>query len=407
LGLAVSRRLAVSLLPWTYFKQAPLSLYFRNSSTAYWSLHRAAAVISFGPLGGCDMALWVENEARRANRNLLLVNGGMLAVIILIVAANYRYCANFVLGTQSISAAELGALTSPEQRWRNFVSVSGTKSVNTEYQDVVNHMEGGRVVSTEIKDEYIFLRVGKKILLVKAAPGKEKLEYSGELEYTTDPVKEDVLRPLATEQPDRAAEVLPFTLNAVDYRSNGYTMLMVGLPILALALWNCLKAMRRISEIQTSPVWKQLSVYGSAEQISQQIEAELQPAMIRKYGKLQLGQQWMVRRKTFSTWASPIADLVWVYKKVTKHSVNFIPTGKTYSVVLLGRHRQRLEEQMKEQAVNEMQADLTARVPWALFGFTQDLEKAWQKDPDGVMAAVDLRYQQQNNKSAVAAAPGQ
>ena len=44
------------------------------------------------------MALWVENEARRANRNLLLVNGGILAVIVLIIAGNYRYCANFVLG---------------------------------------------------------------------------------------------------------------------------------------------------------------------------------------------------------------------------------------------------------------------------------------------------------------------
>jgi hypothetical protein len=352
------------------------------------------------------MALWVENEARRANRNLLLVNGGLLAVIILIVAGNYRYCANFVLGCQSISGAELAAITSPDQRWRNFVSVSGTKSVNTEYRDVVNHMEGSRVVSTEIKDEYIFLRVGEKILLVKAEPGKEKLEYSGELVATTDRVREDLLRPLATEDADLAREVLPFTLNAADYRSNGYAMLMIGLPVLALALWNCLKAVRRSGEIQTSPVWKNLAVYGNAEQLSQQIEAELQPAMIRKYGKLQIAQQWMVRRKTFSTWVSPIADLVWVYKKVTKHSVNFIPTGKTYSVVLVGRHRQRLEEQMKEKAVNEMLADLAARVPWILFGFTKDLEKAWQKDPGGVIAAVDSRYQQQNSKSAAAGAPG-
>ncbi len=121
------------------------------------------------------MALWVENEARRANRNLLLVNGGMLAILILIVAGNYRYCANFVLGSQSISSSELAALTSPEQRWRNFVSVSGTKSINTEYRDVVNHMDAGRVVSTDIKDEYIFLRVGEKILLVKADPGKKSL----------------------------------------------------------------------------------------------------------------------------------------------------------------------------------------------------------------------------------------
>ncbi len=352
------------------------------------------------------MALWVENEARRANRNLLLVNGGMLVVLILIVAGNYRYCVNFVLGCQSISGAELAAITSPEQRWRNFVSVSGTKSINSEYRDVVNHMEGSRVVSTEIKDEYILLRVGDRILLVKAAPGKEKLEYSGELVPTTDQVRSDLLGPLATEDADLARAVLPFTLNAADYRSNGYTILLIGLPVLALALWNCLKAVRRSGEIQTSPVWKNLAVYGNAEQLSQQIEAELQPAIIRKYGKLQIAQQWMVRRKTFSTWASPVGDLVWIYKKVTKHSVNFIPTGKTYSVVLVGRHRQRIEEQMKEKAVNEMLADLATRVPWALFGFTQDLEKAWQKDPAGVIAAVDSRYQQ-NSKSAAAAAPRQ
>jgi hypothetical protein len=91
---------------------------------------------------------------------------------------------------------------------------------------------------------------------------------------------------------------------------------------------------------------------------------------------------------------------VWVYKKVTKHSVNFIPTGKTYSVILVGRHRQRIEEQMKEQAVNEMLADLATRVPWVLFGFTKDLEKAWQKDPAGVIAAVDTRYQQGKARSA-------
>ena len=352
------------------------------------------------------MALWVENEARRANRNLLLVNGGMLAVLILIVAANYRYCANFVLGSQSVSNAELAGITSPEQRWRNFVSVSGAKSVNTEYRDVVNHMQGGRVVSTEVKDEYILLRVGEKVLLVKAAPGKEKLEYSGELVATTDQVKNDLLRPLATEQPALAASVLPFTLNAADYRENGYVMLIVGFPLLALAMWNCLKAMRRSSEIQTSPVWKNLAVHGNAEQLSQQIEAELQPAMIRKYGKLQITQQWMVRRKSFSTWVSPVADLAWVYKKVTKHSVNFIPTGKTYSVVLVGCHGQRTEEQMKEKAVNEMLGDLAARVPWAIFGFNQDLDRQWRKDSAGMIAAVNSRYQKYKTGSSASAAAG-
>jgi len=145
-------------------------------------------------------------------------------------------------------------------------------------------------------------------------------------------------------------------------------------------------------------------VYGNAEQLSQQIEAEFQPAMIRKYGKLQITPQWMVRRKMFSTWVSPVGDLVWIYKKVTKHSVNFIPTGKTYSVVLVGRHRQRTEEQMKEKAVNEMLGDLAARVPWALFGFSKELETAWTKNPASVIASVDARYQQIKAQPASAAA---
>jgi hypothetical protein len=282
--------------------------------------------------------------------------------------------------------------------------------VSTGYQDIEKRMQGSTVVSTEIKDEYVLLRVGEKILLVKAPPGKEQLEYSGQLEYTTDPVKEDLLRPLATEQADLAAMVLPYTLNAANYRSNGYAMLIIGLPLLALAVWNLSKAIRRASEIQTSPVWKHLAAYGNAEQLSQQIEAELQPAMIRKYGKLQLTPQWMVRRKMFSTWVSPVGDMVWIYKKVTKHSVNFIPTGKTYSVVLVGRHRQRTEEQMKEKAVNEMLGDLAARVPWALFGFDKSLEQALRKDPASVVATVDARYQKYKTPAsaaaAAAAAPG-
>jgi hypothetical protein len=351
------------------------------------------------------MALWVENEARRANRNLLIVNGVIVGLLILAVALNYRYCANFLLGCRAVSNAELAGLASAEQPWRNFVTVTGTKAASTGYRDVVNHMEGSRVVSTDVKDEYFFLGLGDKILLVKAPIGKEKVEYSGELVATTGRVQADLLQPLAADDADLAKMVLPFTLNAADYRETGYIMLAIGIPFFALAAWNLWKAMRRSSEIQSSPVWKNLAVYGDAEQLSSQIEAELQPAMTQKYGKLQITPQWMVRRKLFSTWVSPVADMVWIYKKVTKHSVNFIPTGKTYSVVLVGRHRQRTEEQMKEKAVNEMLGDLAARVPWALFGFTQDLEKAWQKDPAGVIAAVDSRYQQFKNKSAAAATP--
>jgi hypothetical protein len=348
--------------------------------------------------------MWIENEARRANRNLLLVNGLTAAILVLIVAGNFRYCVNFIRGCEPISAAELANLKSPDQRWRNFVTVAGAKSVKTDYQDIEEKTQNGQVTSREVKAEYVFLRVGDSILLVKASPGEEKLEYSGELTATTGQLQRDVVQPLKAQDPELGAMLLPFTLNAADYREGGFWGLGIMLPLFALAAWNCLKAMRRSAEPQISPVWKNLSAFGNAEQLSSQIEVELETARVKKYGNLQVGAQWMVRRKTFSTWVSPIEDLIWVYKKVTKHSVNFIPTGKTYAVVLSGRHRQRTEEQMKEKVVNELLVDLASRIPWAIFGFDQNLDRVWRKDPQSVIATADSRYQQHKTKAAVAAA---
>jgi hypothetical protein len=345
--------------------------------------------------------MWVENEARRANRNLLVMNGLIAAVILVIVGVNYRYCVNFFLGCQPISAAELANLKSADQRWRNFVTVTGDKQAKAGYRDIEEKTESGRVVSREVKDEYVFLRVGgSNILLVKARPGEGKLEYSGELVPTPEQVQTDLLRPFAAAQPDLGAMVLPFTLNAADYDSSGWVGLVIMSPLLLLALWNLLKAARRSSEPQSAPVWKALSAFGNAEQLSQQIEADMQSGGVRKYGRLMIGPQWMVRRKAFSTWVSPVGDLIWIYKKVTKHSVNFIPTGKSYSVILVGRHRQRTEEQMKEKAVNDLMMDMSSRVPWALFGFNKNLEQTWRKDPQSVIATVDTRYQQYKAKAS-------
>ena len=237
--------------------------------------------------------MWVEIEARRANRNLLVTNGLIAAVVLLIAGANYRYCANFFLGCQPISAAELANLKSPEQRWRNFVTVAGDKQFRTGYRDIEQRVEKatGRVISTEVKDEYVLLRVVDKILLVKAPAGEGQLAYSGELVPTADQVQSELVRPLAAKEPDLGAMVLPFTLNAADYRSNGWVGLAIMAPLLALALWNILKAVRRSSEPQSSPVWKAISAFGSAEQLSQQIEADMQPGATRKYGNLLIGPQ--------------------------------------------------------------------------------------------------------------------
>lgn len=355
------------------------------------------------------MAFWVENQARRANRNLLLTNGLIVAALLAVVAVEYQYSANFILGCARVEPTEIAGLTSATQRWHNFVTLRGTKSASSGYQDIIKHVEksSGRVVSTEVSDEYVFLQVGDKILLVKAPPGNEVLEYSGELVPTTDRVTSDLVQPLAAQDPEHAGMVLPFTLNAADYRERGYWGLGIGLPLLLLALWNCSKAIRRNSELQTTPAWRNLAVYGNVEQLSSQIEADLQSGVVKKYGDLRVTQSWLLKESYFSTWVSPLTDLAWAYKKVTKHSVNFIPTGKTYAVILVGRHRQHMEQQMKEKATTELLTHLATSVPWAIYGFDKRLADAQTKDPAGFAALVESRYQQFKSKSTAAPPPPQ
>lgn len=196
--------------------------------------------------------------------------------------------------------------------------------------------------------------------------------------------------------------IVIFAVNAKDIDlSSAYIPVAIGVGVLLLSGWNCFKAFRRYGEIQTTPVWRHAAVYGDVEQIAAQIDQELQTGKM-KYGKLMVTPSWIVRRSFFSTWVSPVGDLAWAYKKVTKHYTNFIPTGKSYAAILYGCHRQRLEVSMPQKKTDQLLADLAARVPWAIFGYSKDIAAAWQKDPGGFVATVDSRRQKLAAKSGSA-----
>ncbi|HEX7286869.1 MAG TPA: DUF6709 family protein [Candidatus Angelobacter sp.] len=346
------------------------------------------------------MPSWVENEAMRANRNLLKVNGLILAGVLLVGGLEHRYLYNFFTGCARIDAYELASLTSPSQRTRNFVTVTGARAVRTGYRDVEQRVEKstGRVISSTVKDEYILLRTGGKLLLVKALPGAEKLDYSGELVATKESVRRDLLGQLSAQDPALAAMVLPFTLNAADYRNQGIASLIIGVPLLLLTGWNFLKGLRRNNDAQSSPTWRGVAAYGPAEQVSARIEQE-QPGAVN-YGRLQIMNSWLVSRSYFKTRVCALDDLVWAYKKVTKHSVNFIPTGKTYSVILCTRRKEQFMEQMKEAQVDAFLQALLQRAPWSAVGFNQTLAGMWRRNKAEFIAMVDTRRQKATSASA-------
>ena len=84
-------------------------------------------------------------------------------------------------------------------------------------------------------------------------------------------------------------------------------------------------------------------------------------------------------------------DLVWVYQKVTKHSVNFIPTGKSYAAILCDRNGARLEVQANEAQALALLNLLVNRNPWMMVGYDAAREKAWNKERAAILQAIDAR----------------
>jgi hypothetical protein len=196
-----------------------------------------------------------------------------------------------------------------------------------------------------------------------------------------------------------ATTIAAFALNRdIDYKEN-IVPVLIGVGILLLAGWNCVRAIRRSNEIQTTPIWRQVAIFGDVEQLAAQIEQD-QLMGKTKFRNLVLTPGWVIRKSFFSTWVSPLADLAWAYKKVTKHYTNFIPTGKTYAAIIIGRHRQRIEVQLSQKKTDELLRVLAERVPWAIYGHSKEIADAWQKDANGFVAAVDSRQREVKSKAA-------
>ena len=85
-----------------------------------------------------------------------------------------------------------------------------------------------------------------------------------------------------------------------------------------------------------------------------------------------------------------LSDLLWAYKKVTKHSVNFIPTGKTYACVL-ACYGGTAEVTGREKDMDSLLSFAAERAPWAVLGFTDELSQVFRQKTADFCAAVEQR----------------
>lgn len=291
---------------------------------------------------------------------------------------------NVLQGPRQVDAAQLATLSSAS--WRDYVIVKGDQTVSTGVTEIENTTESGQVVSQTTTGEYMAMVVGNRILVVKTHPGVKNESYTGAIVALPADLKKQVLA--GEKDPDLEAAILPVMLDAArDYRGGVILgCISVGL-LLLLSLWTWIKSKRRTENPEVHPLSKALSKYGPLHTLVPEIDEEAKRA-ISTLGGATFTINWIILASLFRTVVIHRDEIVWVYKKRTKHSVYFIPTGSSYELILRDARGKRLELSAPEQHVDSYLVSLAQQTPWVTFGFDKKIERLYRKQRPAFIEAV-------------------
>ncbi len=188
--------------------------------------------------------------------------------------------------------------------------------------------------------------------------------------------------------------------SAFNYKEEGWSSLVVSVPLFLLAAWNFVKWKNRTQDFTCHPVCKRLSRFGALEDVVQQIETAVRSNSMENTAGTMVFGPWLFKKTLFGVKCFRIPDLVWLYKKVTKHSVNFIPAGTSFAALLYDRYGYSLELQARQKQVESLMAMICQQSPWIVAGFGKDLERLWKSQRRAFIAAVDERRKEFSQTAA-------
>jgi hypothetical protein len=195
----------------------------------------------------------------------------------------------------------------------------------------------------------------------------------------------------------------------------GSGSLFLIIPLLLVAVWNFVCWNQRTNDFSRHPICKRLAHIGPIEQVVQQIETAIQTNSKDKstsvvlidsnifYKSFMLFGPWLFKKEIFGLTCFRVSDIVWLYKKTTNYSFNFVPAGTSLAVLLYDRYNSSTEIQVSEQEATLLMKLICQQNPWAVVGFDKTSKRLWRWKRRAFITAVDER-RKEFSKAATASA---
>ena len=238
--------------------------------------------------------------------------------------------------------------------------------------------------------------VGDHIVMVRVADPVDESQttYVGAF-VRPDSVQSELFSDFRAEVPEDAENLVPLLLDTQDKEVNWYGGGAVLLVLLLVGLWGVVTFFQRNANPNNHPTLKKLAVYGDVDKVVDSIDKEL-GSIPEEVGKLKLTRNWIVQANGGTFEALPYRDLVWAYKMVQTGKYN----TKTYYAHFCDKHGKLIPVLAKEDQVNVMLQAVMDRAPWAFAGYSDELKKAWDKERQQLIVAVEQRKAQFDSQSS-------
>jgi hypothetical protein len=164
---------------------------------------------------------------------------------------------------------------------------------------------------------------------------------------------------------------------------------IVGVLVLS-SLWALYHSWHRTESPESHPLGKALARYGPLYSLVPQIDVDA-AAGTANFGGTTFTRNWILTCGWTRATAMCRDEIIWAYKKRVKHSVNFMPTGSTYSLVLGDARGQLLELSNSEQNVDLYFRSLADQTPWIVFGHEPEVERLYKKERESFVQSVSER----------------
>ena len=313
------------------------------------------------------------------SRRRLYFGYSLLALAAIIFTYQHNYIANLISGPRSMNGVSL----------ENELLSGNVKDININLQlppDSVYHAGYTHITQTINKNtnqvesettdsEYYLTVIGRHVLVLEGMPNQLP---SGNFEGVVVSLSTELQSKLAAdfnntpELKGLSNSILPYALS--NKGMTGLDAFWVFLFGIGLLCWGGFLTYRRTNDREDKKHYAyqivSLAGYQSIDDLSNDfIQAE--QAGTVEIGGYKLSNKFLFEDNFFSFKIYPLSQMYWAYKKVIKKSVNFIPTGKDYEIVMHFKPEQTVSIKELEESINQHLLLLIHLCPGAKFGYTK------------------------------------